>query len=171
MKIRSFLLVACIVVVPLIAMFSHRLPPGARTAVGGFIRGLVGTPPTAAPAAVPRAMPLVESPHAAPAAAAPATVAPATVAPQVVPVAAAVPVTGAVDQLRALGAVAIDCRPLAGQGGHVASCRLPVDGDGQLERVFRATGADATSAADNLLRDVTAWQRGTPEPRPGTMRF
>jgi hypothetical protein len=163
MTIRTSVLVACMVVVPLIAMFSHRIPSGTRAAVAAFVRDAVRprTLPVAADAA-----PLV-------------TVAPAVVEPvaesttestSVVP-AVATTVVDSLGRLRELGAVAIDCRPLQGHSGHVASCRMPVDGAGQLERVFQATGADASSAADNLLRDVTAWQRASPARTPGTMRF
>ncbi|MFM9059872.1 MAG: hypothetical protein ACKOSQ_12245 [Planctomycetaceae bacterium] len=168
MKIRSFLLVACIVVVPLIAMFSHRLPPGARAAVAGLVRDLAGSPAAHARAVAPQAAPPVTPPRPE---AGPAAAAAPAVAPLVVPVAAAVPEAAAFGPLRALGAVALDCRPLDTRGWHVASCRVPIDGNGQLERVFRATGADAAAAADNLLRDVTAWRRGEVEPQPGTMRF
>lgn len=168
MKIRSFLLVACIVVVPLIAMFSHRLPPGARAAVVGLVRDLAGSPAAHARAVAPQA-----AQQAAPVRpeATPPAAASAAVPPRVVPVSTAVPEAAAFGPLRALGAVALDCRPLDARGGHVATCRVPVDGNGQLERVFRATGADAAAAADNLLRDVTAWRHGAVEPRRGTMRF
>lgn len=182
MKFRSFLLVACMVVVPLIAMFSHRIPSGARAAVVAFLRDLAGPRPPAVPVA-----PIMNPVPAAPPAVAPA--APATppvnraaaaeqagAAPRVVPVAAAVPEVEACGRLRDLGAVAIDCRPLAGHDGHVASCRVPVDGSGQLERVFQASGADAATAAEALLREVSAWKAAagagpTRVPRPTTMRF
>lgn len=190
MKIRSFLLVACMVVVPLIAMFSHRIPSGTRAAVMSFLRELGGPRPTATtvvaidagaatPAAPPPARPAVV--QAAPTSDAvnrtAAAEVPVAVSPRVVPVAAAAPEPDAFGSLRALGAVTIECRPLAGGAGHVASCRVPVDGSGQLERVFQATGADVSTAAENLLRDVTAWQAATTAAGPtrvrrqGTMRF
>lgn len=175
MKIRSSLLVACIVVVPLIAMFSHRIPPATRAAVGQWLRDVArgsrpGAPPAAARAAV--------APPAPETGVRPA-VAAAAEGPRVVPVAAVVPVTRAAgaaesasfEQLRALGAVAIECRPLLGAGGHVASCRVPVDGEGQLERVFQATGTDPAAAADKLLFDVNTWRRGTTDGSTRTMRF
>lgn len=193
MKFRSFLIVACMVVVPLIAMFSHRIPTGTRAAVLAFLRDLAGPrPATASVAAVvtPVATPAAATAPAAlvsPAVAqAPpvslpvnraAAAEPSGATPRVVPVAAAEPEVEACGRLRALGAVAIDCRPLAGHVGHVASCRVPVDGSGQLERVFQATGADAAAAAEALLRDVSAWKAAaagatpTRVPRPTTMRF
>lgn len=183
MKFRSFLIVACIVLVPLIAMFSHRIPPGTRAAVAAFVRDLAGpkaaVPPAGDLAASPAPRPTSEVvapsvPAGSGVEQAAATVA-ADAGPRVVPVAALAPEPEAFGPLRALGAVTLDCRPLGGTGGHVASCRLPVDGSGQLERVFQASGADATAAAENLLRDVAAWKRDAAgagrTAAPTTMRF
>lgn len=172
MKTRTFLLVACMIVVPLVAMFSHRVPAGARTAIGAFLRDCVNVArpaAVAAPAPLPQVpvRPAVERAATEPSAHRPE----ATPPPRVVPVAALAPEPAAVESLRALGAVAIDCRPLQGNLGHVASCRLPIDASGQLERVFQATGADAVAATDQLLRDVTTWRRGTTGARRATMRF
>lgn len=176
MKIRSLLLVVCLVVVPLIAMFSHRVPPGTRATVGAFLGQLAGavrpvasgvpaaaSPTPAAGSPLPPPQPIAPPADAA----APAAVA----APPVVPVAAYVPEGESLSRLRALGAVAIDCRPLDGRAVHVASCRLPVDAAGQLERLFQATGPDAAAATDRLLRDVTAWRSGAGGGQPGSMRF
>jgi hypothetical protein len=76
-----------------------------------------------------------------------------------------------VGQLTRLGAIGFECRPLAGGGGaHVASCSVPLDGSGQLMRVFHVTGGDARSAAIALLDDVASWrhragmQRAAAEP-------
>ena len=178
MKIRSSLLVACLVVVPLVAMFSHRIPADARAAVREFVRTASGA--AARPPARLVAVPAQPTPMPA------ARVQPAAVQPaaanlpdgsedQPAPVVAVMPppvdAGGSLDRLRSLGAVAIDCRPLHGSGGHVASCRMPVDGAGQLERWFQATGADADSAAATLLRDVTAWKRDARGGLQRTMRF
>lgn len=167
MKIRSILLVTCLVVVPLIAMFSHRIPPATRAAVGRWLGDMARGSRPIAPAGVPASVePAVR-------------VSSAAEAPRVVPVAAVVPVSAArsvpehenLERLRALGAVAIDCSPLPGGGGHVASCRVPVDGAGQLERLFQAVGADPAAATDKLLGDVSAWQRGSTPGPSRTMRF
>jgi len=176
MKIRSSLLVACIVVVPLIAMFSHRMPPAARAAVSRWLRDVAAGSHSAGPPvhASRPGVHAVAEPTVSPAIA----TAPVAEGPRVVPVAAVVPAvereagaSGRLEQLRALGATAIDCRPLPGAGGHVASCRVPVDGAGQLERVFQATGADPGAAADKLFGVVNAWQRGATAEPGRTMRF
>lgn len=180
MKIRSILLVACIVVVPLIAMFSHRVPPAARAAVGEFFRDVVrggkAVPRATAPAPVAQTVTAPGSAQPAPGSVQPTPVVPPPgAAAHVVPVAAVVPAADSGDallqRLRSLGAVAIDCRPLPGPGGHVASCRVAVDGAGQLERLFQATGASAAAAVENLHRDVFAWRNGSPGGPPRTMRF
>lgn len=191
MKIRSGLLVACIVVVPLVAMFSHRIPPDAREAIREFLRGVAGEsrrPPAPLDVAPAPASPAVLSTvvmGAGPASDTPAqpalvqtaaAAAPEVHSPPVVASASHVAIgAGAggdgIDQLRSLGAVAIECRPLQGSGGHVASCRMPVDGAGQLERLFQATGVDADSAVARLLHDVHQWRRGTGGGPPRTMRF
>ncbi|MFM7107927.1 MAG: hypothetical protein ACKOZU_04910 [Planctomycetaceae bacterium] len=191
MKFRSFLIVACIVVVPLIAMFSHRIPAGTRAAVAAYLRDLVGPRP-APPNAVGAGAAGGASPTPAPSAPAPApagapeqppgerveraaAVVSADGLPRVVPISATAPEPEAFGALRALGAVAIESRPLEGPGGHVARCRVPVDGTGELERVFQATGSDAAAAAENLLYEVAAWRRAAPgagrATAPATMRF
>lgn len=173
MKLRSVLLVACIVVVPLIAMFSHRIPPAARTAATRWLRdACLGTRPAGqAVARAPAVAPPAPLPNPAPG----RTIPTAADEPRVVPVTAQVPPDAAqpasLARLRELGAVAIDCRALPAPGGHIASCRLPVDGAGQLERVFQATGADEAAAAAQLLRDVDAWRRGSRVAAPRTLRF
>jgi len=169
MKIRSSLLVACIVVVPLIAMFSHRVPPAVRTAALSWLRDTVrGGRPQAPVAPAPVAAPMQ------PVAAMPATTGGQTAdGPNVVPVVAVVapPSHASLRRLQELGAVEIDCRPLPGAGGHVASCRVPVDGAGQLQRVFQAAGEDPSAAADKLLHDVHSWRSGAPAAAPRTVRF
>lgn len=192
MKIRSFLILACMIVVPLTAMFSHRIPSGFRAAVATVVRDLAGrreAPSVDQPrsegvsegevrtAAQSRLSP--ESGHDTSGGVTQASEAAwPDPSPSVVPVAAVTPDTDVLGRLHQLGAVAVVCRPLDARGGHVASCRLPVDGGGQLERVFRATGADPAAATGNLLRDVAAWRGRVMSPtvppppaRPGTMRF
>jgi hypothetical protein len=185
MKIRSAVLLACMLVVPALAMFSHRLPAGARAAVreafsravsrwaspassdavrehlidDGAPGGAVQTPPqsVAAQAAMPTMS--AASPAANSAAAAP-------------------PLSDEArrrweEELGRLGAVKIDCRPLLGADGvHVASCGVPLDASGQLVRVFHASGTDPAAAIRALFDDVAGWRqrsvgRGRPEPVVG----
>lgn len=183
MKLRSALLLACMLVVPALAMFSHRVPADVRAAMRGGIERLVALwksppPATAAvvaggdssatpPAPVAPVVPVTDRPivvgaGVAPVAAGPSAPAPPAVAPPMtIPAAALTAAAGDVEAgLRAAGASGIECRPVEGTPGlHVASCRVGLDASGQLVRVFHASGRDAESAARSLLDDVLAWKQ------------
>ena len=59
-----------------------------------------------------------------------------------------------------LGAVGLECRPLNGAAGmHVASCSVAVDDSGQLRRVFHATGADPAAATQALCDEINGWKQ------------
>jgi hypothetical protein len=189
MKFRSALLFACMLVVPALAMFSHRLPADWRTTMRDAASRTVAswTAPAAvdaAPVAIPAAAP------AAPAVPAPGPVA-APIAATPLPPRHAPPVVGAgfralppppADdrgearrELARLGALGIECRPL--HGLHVASCSVALDASGQLLRVFQASGPDPDAATRTLLADVTAWRSrvaaGQPaagDPQAGAVR-
>lgn len=187
MKFRSFLLVACIVTVPLVAMFSHRVPRGLtaqfRTAcldpVATWLARTHSEPGRAVQesgAATDEPMAPPETP---PRTAVQSQAEPlATPVPSVLPMAPLVappPMSARADppqradqaearsaieaRLSRLGAREVDCRPLQGGGLHVSSCRVPVDAHGQLERVFQASGPDPLAAITSLLQDVEAWRR------------
>jgi hypothetical protein len=147
MKFRASLLLCCMVFVPAAAMFSHQLPPAVRALPYRLLASLVAS----------LAARGQREPPAAPAA-------------DAVPLVAAAPGTTAVDQLEALGAVAIECRTLSDGAGRIASCRLPVDAEGQLQRVFQARGPDAESATRALTAEVAAWRQRTAA-RPATPRL
>ena len=179
MKLRSLLLVSCMLVVPALAMFSHWIPTDFRAATRrGFAAatsGVVGTPaeagtvppppttpPTAgAPAASPSVLPIAGQPAAAVA----EPVTPPMVA-QLADRTRQVRDQQARDQqaieaqLKAAGAVSFDCQPLPGpEGLYSSSCRVPVDATGQLQRVFQATGHDPGSASVALLEQVMGWRQ------------
>lgn len=169
MKVRSCLLVACLAIVPLVAMFSHKVPREwrlalQRTAGGGASaaqpltapepqtqaqaqRELQPQPPAVIPLEVdvpPTASPLPEP------AARPATLVPVT------PVAATR--VAIEDQLRALGAVAIECVPMMQGASYRCSCRVPADPSGQLQRVFQSSNPDPVVALKNLHGQVQFWK-------------
>ena len=159
MKFRSALLVAFMVAVPAAAMFSHRIPAEVRRSIRDQMSRLPAALSPAKPAeaggrtAGRTEPPIVEGPVVAAAAGTP----PGPAAP---PVAAAeTDPNDVLGRLARLGAIGFECRPIAGGGGeHVASCSVPLDGSGQLLRVFHVTGSDARSAAIALLDDVGAWR-------------
>ena len=65
---------------------------------------------------------------------------------------------GAAERLAALGAVAVECRPLESGGLHLASCRVAMDAAGQLHRVFQAAGPSPAAAVAALAEQVEAWR-------------
>jgi hypothetical protein len=207
MKIRSSVMIACMLVVPALALFSHLTPPAARE----FLRCSVCDPLCQAISAIDAALPFgaqatllagpaeaVRQPLAedvsqpviaaepavatvpqsgAPAAPAPAdttavkTLPPVAVSPAVVP---ASPVAkqdqprsqaewaalaSLRSQLASLGATGIDCRPQPGAlPGYISSCRIGIDADGQLHRMFHGQGPDAPAAMQSLVSQIQAWQ-------------
>jgi len=178
---RTCLLAMCMTVVPLLAMFSHKVPREVREAIRDSVQAVIR-----------RTVPGLNSPtgDAPPdrrGGDAVTTAPPATaraendgLAGQPELVRQSPPVQGGVTvrlspgdderRLAALGAEGIECHrtstPQApgspgseGSGGlHVASCRLPVDPAGQLQRLFH-TQADTPARALSLLRiEVEAWK-------------
>jgi hypothetical protein len=176
------------VVVPLLAMVSHHLPPQlATTACATLWKPLAerlgwadagpsrsSEPPATALSMDDSALPAAVA--AAPVTVAPSAVPPAVPAPGPVTPAFATPPAGPrrmwEDRLLELGAATIDCQPVpGGAGGLVASCRVAVDPAGQLQRVFQAAGADPPAALQRLAEDVEAWKRrtgGRPPAAPGS---
>lgn len=150
MTLRTSLLAVCMVAVPAVALFSHRVPADVRAGTRAVMSKAMAwcrdavlpghTVPTAAsgPAAT----------------AATASVVPAAAPPR--------PEHGA-DRpeavLARLGAMSLECRPLPGPaGGHVASCAVPLDAEGQLLRVFHGTGGDRDAALAALATEVDGWR-------------
>lgn len=159
MIVRTCVLSACMVVVPGLALCSHHVPQELRAAtraaiweplvarVEGWWSPPVDDSATAAEAAAERVhQEPIPSPAAPP-------------APQ--PTAPAAPPAAATDHERliALGALAIECRPLESSSGvHVASCRLAMDAAGQLQRVFQAAGPTPAAAVAALVEQVVSWR-------------
>ncbi len=151
MKSRSFLLIALMVVVPALAMFSHHLPAGLfatgsrllLTPLIGWVASWREAAGSGQTARVARVESLVDGD-------------PVPMAPQAITEADRAVVR---DGLRDAGAVGVECRQLPGAGaGHVAMARVALDADGQLQRVFQAAGRDALAAERRLLEEITAWQ-------------
>ena len=180
MKLRSLLLVSCMLVVPALAMFSHWIPTELRAATRrGFAAATSGwlgapaeagtvpppptTPPTAvgAPVASPSLLPVAAPPAAAVAEpAAPPMVAQLADRTRQVRDQQARDQQAIEAQLKAAGAVSFDCQPLPGpEGLYSSSCRVPVDATGQLQRVFQATAHDPGSASATLLEQVMEWRQ------------
>lgn len=190
MKLRSCLLFVCMAIVPLVAMFSHKIPRDWRLAVQRLARGEappasaprppdqppqavatvaapppvsparpVAPPPTPAPApAVPPAelqpiAPPIETARVPP----PLPVQPASAGPVAAPDASRARLV-IEDQLRALGAVSIECVPMMQGTSYRCSCRVPADPSGQLQRVFQSINPDPVVALRNLQGQVQFWK-------------
>ena len=188
MKLRSCLLLACMAIVPLVAMFSHKIPRDWRLAAQRLARGEAPVPPTPqSPAPVPpapvatAAVPVAATPPPQRSAAPPVpplvpAAPPAEPALALVDVAkpmSPVPTSPAAapgpadtardrlmieDQLRALGAVSIECVPMMQGTSHRCSCRVPADPSGQLQRVFQSSNPDPVVALKNLHGQVQFWK-------------
>jgi hypothetical protein len=214
MKLRSCLLFACMAIVPLVAMFSHKIPRDWRLAAQRLARGEAPVPPTLqSPAPVPpkpvatAAVPVAATPpqrSAAPAVPPPVPALPPA-EPAVPPAEPALPLVDVAkpmspvptspvptspvptspvptspvptspaaapgpadtardrlaieDQLRALGAVSIECVPMMQGTSHRCSCRVPADPSGQLQRVFQSSNPDPIVALKNLHGQVQFWK-------------
>lgn len=63
-------------------------------------------------------------------------------------------------RLAALGAFGVECQPLGnGAAGYASSCRMNVDPNGELHRMFHGTGPDAAAAMQSLVEQVEGWKR------------
>jgi hypothetical protein len=155
MIIRTWLLAACMIVVPGLALCSHHLPPEIRAAarcdIWQPVASRVESWFSASGECRPADPPATSPPGWDGAAAGP---------PSTAVTAADDRTTTAVERLTALGAAAIDCRPLeADRRTHVASCRIAMDAAGQLHRVFQAPGSSPEEATAALTAQVEAWQQ------------
>jgi len=170
MKVRTSLLFACMIVVPALAMFSHRVPAEVRSAT----RCMLWDPIVAWSAALMK-------PGAAEGSASGSGGGGSSVAAHSAETGASPPrqtsvaphdswsgAAGTSSQVRSgspaarladLGAVAVECRRLeAGSNTQVASCRVALDAAGQLHRVFQATGASQDEAVAALADEVERWR-------------
>lgn len=169
MKARSFILVACMVIVPALAMFSHHLPASRWPLAWGTLSPAAAAPPPGSNAALaPGDRDDVVAPVAETAAADRNVMADRS-GSENAPDAAPAGATGSLrfadeaarvahGRLAALGAMEIECQPAVAGGMAVCSCRVAVDASGQLQRLFQATAPDTATALHVLAEDVTAWR-------------
>jgi hypothetical protein len=155
MKVRTCLIVACMTVVPALALFSHRVPGEVRARLRSCLwQPLAAWADSSTEASPDRPRDPAGEPTVSVSQATPAAPAPPRPAPS-----GGGSFAASVEPLTRLGAVAIDCRPLDGVAGtHVASCRVAVDAAGQLHRVFQAAGTSPEEALASLTAVVQDWQ-------------
>ncbi|MFN9369869.1 MAG: hypothetical protein ACK6CT_14080 [Planctomycetia bacterium] len=160
MKLRSFILVCCMVIVPGLAMFSHHLPD-VRWPTAGAAAGPNAAVPADGRSSGGSQIATSQAATATDAGERGTTVQPA-VSPPPPAGAADAAVRAAHDRLLSLGAKGIECQPAPAAGGLVlGSCRVAVDVSGQLHRLFQAEAADAAAALQALADDVAAWRQRT----------
>ena len=186
------LMFACMIIVPMIAMFSHKLPPELRNAMSRVVLDpaidLVESLALAAEAEEPDQAREFAAPPAGPLLADRADSSPPQPA---TPIERAETVTATLhqehpqparqslglnqastlrQQLAAAGVRRLLIEP-AGDGSRSVrgSCRLPVDAEGQLQRLFHASGSSETETLTLLVEQVGRWHRrlGTRAPSIG----
>lgn len=173
---RTCLLATCMTVVPLLAMFSHKVPRSVRESIRDSIRSILGHELTVP---VPGPSTTVDRPEddVTTLADSGENSVGSVSSPTVRHAATTIPADLVQDEagederrLLALGAEGIECRRTpspsvslsGGSAGdvqhHVASCRLPVDPKGQLHRLFHAQGGTPAAALSRLRMDVEVWK-------------
>lgn len=171
MRVRTLLLGACMVIVPLLAMFSHHLPPHlattARKTLWEPVAEWAGWKPEQTARSSP---PAATQPEAGPTSPVAAVVSPQPALSRATAAVMPSPEFAPDDapdrrqlegRLVQLGATSIGCQPLQGGSGMLASCRVAVDPAGELQRVFQAAGDDASAALGRLVAEVEAWKHRT----------
>ena len=190
------LMFACMIVVPMIAMFSHKLPPELRNAMGKIVLNpaidLIESLALAAEAeetdqtrefAAPPAGPLLADrvasspPQPAPSIERDGT--DTTTLHQQQPRPARQPLSldrasALRQQLAAAGVHKLLIEPASDGSRSVrGSCRLAVDAEGQLQRLFHASGATEAETLSQLVEQVGRWHQrlGTRTPSFGEQAF
>ena len=204
MKFRTFLLFVCMIVVPLLAMFSHKVPPEIRTACSDLLlrpaidlieaaAGSTELKPTPPPVdfAAPHAGPLLAASH--PTAStetirlptnhagdaqrpqvttseatlraggspdSASQLPPAESIDSVLPASSRLDSKGLRHQLAAAGVHRLILEPSTdGSGQFHGSCRVAVDPNGELQRLFHTHASSETEALQQLLEQVNRWQQ------------
>ncbi len=181
MRFRSLLMFACMIVVPMLAMFSHKLPPEFRDTCSRIVLdpALELIESLARPADAEDSDPDLDlaAPSAGPLLAAGSRPPPPRLATPLAP-ASPISTAGPVQQPSGGQAVSWDRAPDLrrqleatgaqrlliesrgdGSGKVRGSCRLAVDAEGQLQRLFHASGASETEMLHQLLEQVGRWRR------------
>jgi len=177
MNFRTTILALCMLLVPGLALCSHRFPPGTAATV----RRLTWDP-IAARLFSPRAagQPVSGTPEG-PAQPAPTQSAGAHDASRSPAAAGRDHPSLPLERLAELGATHVTTAPATTPpAGHLATCRVAVDPEGQLHRLFHAAGPDADAALRSLANEVAAWRdrvatgtdrSGPVADRPRSLRF
>lgn len=182
MRFRSLLMFACMIIVPMIAMFSHKLPPELRNAMSRIVLNpaldLIESLALSAEAEEPDPAREFTGPPAGPLLADHAASGPpqpprsieraemnTSTLQQQPPRPARQPLgldraSALRQQLAEAGVRQLLIEPASDGSRSVrGSCRLAVDAEGQLQRLFHASGATETETLSQLAEQVGRWQQ------------
>lgn len=176
MKFRTFLMFVCMIIVPMIAMFSHKVPTAMRTACGEVliapikyfaeiifhpsvasstdqeIAGFDTTPNVSLLAHQHDHLDISDNQNTSTESALPHQ-------PQY-PTTMETPASAYRDQLIAAGAHRLLVAPATdSSGGYHGSCRISVDAQGELQRLFHARALTKSATLEKLLQQVRHWQQ------------
>ena len=176
MKFRTFLMFVCMIVVPMIAMFSHKVPTAMRTACGelliapiNYFAEIIFHPSVAS--STDREIAVFDTTSDVPLLAHQhnhldisdnqntSTESALPHQPQH-PTTMETPASAYQDQLIAAGAHRLLVEPATdSSGGYHGSCRISVDAQGELQRLFHARASTKSATLEKLLQQVRHWQQ------------
>ena len=176
MKFRTFLMFVCMIVVPMIAMFSHKVPTAMRTACGelliapiNYFAEIIFSPSVASTTGQEIAVfdttpdvPLLAYRDTDLNVSANQNTSTESALPQhpQFPTTIETPVSAYRDQLIAAGAHRLLVAPATdSSGGYHGSCRISVDAQGELQRLFHARALTESATLEKLLQQVRHWQQ------------
>ena len=176
MKFRTFLMFICMTIVPMIAMFSHKVPTAMRTACGellvapiNYFCEIIFRPPVASSAGqemsafdtAPNVPLLVNRDSHLDISDDPNTSTESSLLQRTQPpTEVKTPTSSCRDQLIAAGVHRILVEPASdSSGGYHGSCRIAVDAQGELQRLFHAHASTESATLEKLLQQVYHWQQ------------
>ena len=179
MKFRTFLMSVCMIIVPMIAMFSHKIPTEMRTACGelliaplNYLSEILFQPSVASPTSqeiatfdsAPNVSLLAHQDSHRERADDPNTLnqSSSSQQPQHLPV-VETPSSSFRDQLIATGVHRLIVEPATDRRGwYDGSCRIAVDAQGELQRLFHAHASTESATFEKLLKQVQLWKQQVP---------
>ena len=176
MKFRTFLMFICMIIVPMIAMFSHKVPTAMRTACGellvapiNYFSEIIFRPPVASSTGqemsafdtAPNVPLLVNRDSHLDISDDPNTSTESSLLQRTQPpTEVKTPTSSCRDQLIAAGVHRILVEPASdSSGGYHGSCRIAVDAQGELQRLFHAHASTESATLEKLLQQVRHWQQ------------
>ena len=176
MKFRTFLMFICMIIVPMIAMFSHKVPTAMRTACGELLVAPINYfseiifRPSAASSTGQEMSAFDTSPNVPllanrdshfdisdnPNTSTGSSLLQRTQPPTEVKT----PTSSCRDQLIAAGVHRILVEAASDSSGEYhGSCRIAVDAQGELQRLFHAHASTESATLEKLLQQVRHWQQ------------